>query len=584
MKISEHVVNLLKSFYKSIRRFPVSIALSASFAVIMIITSEMRQSKPGYIIQNLERVSMILALGFVLSLCIKLYFEKKGITKLYNIIAVSAVSISMLILYYFFLLKDLSMVSITRYAGISIALYILFAFIPYLDNKENFEIYIIKIFGRLFITIIYSAVLYGGLAAILATIDKLLEIKIPSDFYYYTFLIVAGIFAPSYYLGGFPFVHDKFTKENYPNIFKVLVLYIIMPLITIYTIILYIYFAKIIITAKWPVGLVSHLVLWYSVISAAVLFFISPIYKDNKFANKFMKVLPKVILPLIILMFFSVGIRIKAYGITENRYYVIALSLWVFGVMIYFSWSKKFKNIMLPVTLCIIILISVAGGPINSYSVSIASQNKRFQKILSANKMLSDNKIIKNSSIPQNDKNEISSILQYFNRSHNLSDMKYLPKGFKIENMENVFGFSFSEIPNYIQNYFYFGAAQAGTPIDITGYDYIFDSRNMNYGNYDGNESSLKINYDNISHIFKVINKNNVIYTKNLNDIAKNLVNKYGMSEKQNSIPQNDMLFTEENSKAKIKIIIESMQGERNPSTGEITVNEADYYILIKIL
>lgn len=72
-----------------------------------------------------------------------------------------------------------------------------------------------------------------------------------------------------------------------------------------------------------------------------------------------MKILPKVILPLLLLMFFSIGIRIKAYGVTENRYYVIALSLWVFGVMIYFSLVKKFKNILLPVTLSIIIFISV---------------------------------------------------------------------------------------------------------------------------------------------------------------------------------------------------------------------------------
>lgn len=584
MKISEHIVNLLKSFYKSIRRFPVSIALSSSFVIMMIITSEARTSRSGYVIQNLERVSMILALGFALSLCIKLYFEKKGTNKLYNIIAVSAVSILMLILYYLFLLKDLSMVSTTRYVGISLALYILFAFIPYLDNREDFEIYIIKIFGRLFITIIYSVVLYGGLAAILATINKLLEVKVPSDFYYYTFLIVAGIFAPTYYLGGFPSVHDKFTKENYSNIFKVLVLYIVMPLISIYTIILYIYFAKIIITAKWPIGLVSHLVLWYSVISAAILFFISPIYKDNKFADKFMKILPKAILPLIVLMFFSVGIRVKAYGITENRYYVIALSLWVFGVMIYFSWSKKFKNIMLPVTLCIIILISVIGGSISSYSVSKASQNKRLQNILSANKMLSGNKIIKNSSIPQNDKNEIRSILQYFSRSHELKDIKYLPQNFKMGNMENVFGFSFSETSDSIDGNFYFSTAQTDSPIDITGYNYIFDSSNMNYNNYNENESALRISYDNASHIFKILNKNDVIYTKKLNDIAKNLVNKYGMTEKQNNIPQSDMLFEEGNSKVKIKFFIVNMQGKKNSSTGEITVNEIDYYVLIKIL
>lgn len=210
---------------------------------------------------------MIIALGFPISICIKLYFEKKEVYKWGHIIAAFIGEGLILVLYYFFLLKDFSMVSTSRYVGVNLVVYLLFIFIPYLKYKENFELYAMKIFEKFFITIIYSIVLYGGLCAVLATIDKLLEVQVPSNFYYYTFLIVAGIFAPTYYLGGLPTVKDKFTIENYSNIFKVLVIYIIMPLITIYTVILYIYFARIIITVKWPVGLISNLVLWYAVIS-----------------------------------------------------------------------------------------------------------------------------------------------------------------------------------------------------------------------------------------------------------------------------------------------------------------------------
>ena len=79
------------------------------------------------------------------------------------------------------------------------------------------------------------------------------------------------------FLAGIPTKNEKLSLEDYSRLLKVLVLYIVMPLITVYTIILYIYFGKIIITRVWPEGLVSHLVLWYSVISAAVLFFITPL-------------------------------------------------------------------------------------------------------------------------------------------------------------------------------------------------------------------------------------------------------------------------------------------------------------------
>ena len=570
MKIEKYIISLAKSIYKSIKRFPVTIAFSTAFVVMMIITSEIRSSSAHGLTENLNRVSMILALGVPLSLCIKLYFEKKNNYKLSHIISAFIGEGLILILYYFFLLEDLKMVSTTRYAGVTLALYIAFLFIPYLKNKENFELYVIKVFGRFFITIIYSAVLYGGLAAILATIDKLLGVKISSNSYYYTFLIVAGIFAPTYFLGGLPTIKNSFTKENYPNIFRVLVFYIVMPLISIYTLILYIYFAKIIILKQWPVGLVSHLVLWYAVISASVLFFISPIYKENSFAKKFMKFFPKLILPLIMLMFFSIGIRVNAYGITENRYYVIVLSLWVFGVMIYFSFAKKFKNIFLPITLSAIMIISVLGGPLSSYSISKSSQNKRLEKMLLSNNMLQDKKIVKASSISEKDKNEISSIISYFNSNHSLKDVKYLPKDFKMDDMEKTFGFQYS--PNFSpQNCFYFNIMQTGEPIEISGYNYMFDSRYR----YDEKESNLpfSISYDYNSNILKIYQNKDVLYTKDMNEFSKKLIDKYGLRGKGEGINPNEMCFEDENSKVKVKIQIINISGTKDPSTRNIKTN-----------
>ena len=54
-----------------------------------------------------------------------------------------------------------------------------------------------------------------------------------------------------------------------------------------------------------------------------------------------MRYFPKAILPLIVMMFISIGIRINAYGLTENRYYVVALGIWAFLVMIYFAFGKN---------------------------------------------------------------------------------------------------------------------------------------------------------------------------------------------------------------------------------------------------
>nr|WP_172634749.1 hypothetical protein [Clostridium kluyveri] len=45
---------------------------------------------------------------------------------------------------------------------------------------------------------------------------------------------------------------------------------------------------KIIVTSKWSIGMVSHLVIWYSIIVTIVLFFITPIKEENLWQNKFL--------------------------------------------------------------------------------------------------------------------------------------------------------------------------------------------------------------------------------------------------------------------------------------------------------
>ena len=194
------------------------------------------------------------------------------------------------------------MVSITRYIAVSLALYLSFLFIPYLPKKEQFEMYLIKVGLGFFITVIYSAVLYLGLAAILLSIDQLLGIHVTEKAYFYTGLFVACVFAPSYFLADIPLKDQRFKQENYSKILRVLLLYIVMPLLTAYTTILYIYFIKIMVLWQWPVGLVSHLVLWYAVIVVVVLFLITPIKDEDKWANMFTLWMPKIILPILIMI------------------------------------------------------------------------------------------------------------------------------------------------------------------------------------------------------------------------------------------------------------------------------------------
>lgn len=355
-----------------------------------------------------------------------------------------------------------------------------------------------------------------------------------------------------------------------------------MPLLTAYTIILYIYFGKIILTKQWPVGIVSHLVLWYSVIVTIVLFFITPIKDENPWQNKFLKFSPKIILPLLLMLFISIGIRINAYGITERRYFVVILGLWLFFIMFYLSFFKKQRNIIIPLTLSIVAIISVFG-PLSSYSISMLSQNNRLEKILIKDNMIKNGKLQSSSDISKEDKAKVSSILDYFNRNHSLKDVKYLPPNFKLDDMNNVFGFSFVT-PNYDfpQEYFNFTRDQSEKTLDIKGYDYLFDTRTLNSGANTSN-SPLTASYNYETAVIKIIYKENEVYNKNLNSFVKNLTDKHGVFSNKNSLPSEEMTLIEENEKIKVKFVFLNISGNKNPYTQSVDAKGIDFYMLVKI-
>lgn len=583
MKLFKTFRNILNAIIKSLKRFPITIALTTSAAVMLIIISELTSNYNHNTIDMLQRITMIIILGVPVSLSLKFIFERVEKTSLIVLLSSYTAAAAALLLYYFIFLKDLNMVTTSRFVGLNIVFYLSALFIPYYYKKEHFELYVIKLITGFFITVLYSAVLEGGISAILFTIDKLLGVYVYNKLYYYAWLCIAGIFAPSYFLSGVPEYKTLMNPLEYSKVLKVLFLYIVMPLISIYTLILYIYFAKIMFTLQWPKGMVGNLVLWYSLITTAVIFLVWPLKLDNKWVNIFFNWITKIIVPLIIMMFLSLGIRIKSYGITENRYYVVILGLFVFGIMIYWNVSKVKRNIILPIVLSILTLITVAG-PLSAYSLSIYSQNRRFGTILKRNNMLEQNKIIKPAlEISKQDKIEISAIISYFKNSHTLNDVKYLPSGFKVENMKNVFGFDFEENLYQGKNqYFSYTQEYTGAAFDIKDYDYMFNFEQM--GKTQSYENTpYRADYNMESHVLKIYNNDTLIYNKDLTQYINKLYEKYGILQ-NNEINQQDMIFLDENEKIKVKIIVFNVNGTKDLNNDKFIINSIDFDAVVKII
>lgn len=582
MKLLNRFKSILLGIRQSLRRFPITIGISTILAISLIYFHENRLIISALVREDLMRFNMVLGMALLLSLCLDLLKENFYKNDKSKTLISYLLGAGILVFYYLFLLKDFQFVSITRYVGIIIFLILVYFFVPVIGNNDkNYEYRVIEIFGNFFETVIYSLVLLLGIFAIFFTIDNLFDVDIDSKYYYYIFLILFFMFAVSFFLSKQPKDGEFFDEKQYSQSMRILLTYIVIPLITIYTIILYAYFAKILITWEWPKGLVSHLVIWYTALSIGVIFLITPLIETDKISRYFKGLFPKLVLPILLMMFLSIGQRIFQYGITENRYYILVLGIWITLIMIYFSVKKQLKNIIIPISLSILVLNSVIG-PFSSYSISKYSQNRRLNAILNRNLMISGDTIIRNKNVSKDDKREINNIIHYFINNHSLDDVKVLSDNFKIADMEDVFGFEYEpNIYGISENniYFYYGTDLSAESIDIQGYEhfvqlYSWDEKDMVIEN-------LKIDRSLGSRIVTLVRNEEKVMIIDIDNIALEIVDGLDPSfdEGKSQRTPKEMSYEVEENTVRLKIIFTNISGNKDDSN--IQIDNIEYILLI---
>lgn len=582
MKLKERIINSLKGIKESGKRFPISLGFSICFVVLRIYMSEMDTSLTPVLLEKLNRISMVIALGIPLSLTIDLMIERFFGGDRLKAAIFYGLELLFLFFYYYFLLDQINNVSIIRYAGIWMFLIINFFYMARLGLREAYEKYVIHVFSQIFLTALYSLVLLWGIFFILFTIDQLFDINIKWNYYYYVFLIIAQIFAVAFLLSKLPKPFESFNEKTYSRSLQILLSYIVIPLITIYTLILYIYFGKILVQWDWPKGLVSHLVLWYSAISVGVIFLITPVLEEDKICRQFKTLFPKLILPILLMMFTSIGLRINEYGITENRYFVLALGIWVTAMMLYISIKGTKRNIVIPITLSLIILNS-AFGPLSSFAISKYSQNKRFQNILENNNMILNNKIVINPNLETDTKKEISNILTYFEDSHSLEDVKFLEIGFGLHNMNEVFGFKHIPLYNYdFDQYFYFSRDVAMEILELEGFDYLVELENS-WEEVKTNINNIEIKQEK-NGVLNIKENGKTIFKKDLKYIIEDIYRGFEDSKFGKDLRTRDeMTYILDENNVNIKLVFNGFSGRLEEDTKNMEIDSFSYILFLKL-
>ena len=281
----------------------------------------------------------MLGLTILLSLAFYLFAENRIGCLLKNILNV--LLIACVAWFTFTLQKPVVEAEIIRILVLGVSFGAAVFFAPYITGKRPLEFwnYVLNVIYQLITAYVFAGVLMAGLSLALLSLDKLFGMNIPDNSYGYLSVLCFVLFGSVYFLSSMPRLSKSEEEKTveFPKIYKILGLYILLPILGIYILILYVYLAKIIVTWELPNGWVSWLVSILGIVGYLTISLIHPIYLkgENKPAKLFTRFFPIILLPLLILMFVGIMRRLSDYGITINRLYVLLLNLWLFGVSIY---------------------------------------------------------------------------------------------------------------------------------------------------------------------------------------------------------------------------------------------------------
>ena len=584
-KIKENVKKILLHFKSGFERFPITIILAFLHFITGIYIAEVRSFQSDEFVEvNLLLFGSIFITAMFEMLYEK-YFYKQNRWLVRGIY--SAITFVISIIFFVEYLRTNDYYNIYYFTLIPISI-VLFLLIPILKKRENKEKYLQSVFSNFVITGIFAAVLWVGIEIILTTVNYLFFNSGDSLFFrltMYSFWFIAEIFGASLFLSLLKKPDDNLENYEFPFIFNVLIKFVIIPLIIIYTGVLYIYMMKVLISMHLPKGLISHLVLWYTAFSVAIMILITPFTQKDKFFENFKKYFPYFSIPLIFASLFAVFQRTYQYGITENRYYVLISIFWLLFCMILYIRKMNITGIFISLITCLVISVYT---PLSAKNVSNFSQSQRLKRMLVKYGALKDGKISKiTQKLNNSEGSQIYTTLQYISDNSTIAKLNFknekgevystlgdLEKGLDVKESWKDYYYRSDDEGNYeerkVITYKVKNIENSEIISDIAGYDNLIYYRNVY------NDDS--INQENESEKYKIILKNKIITINskngkelakiNYDDLVKQIASKLRTSklpitsDTVYEVPQKDLEYIGKIGKINYKISLRSINEE----------------------
>lgn len=477
MKLLDKIWEKISGLVEALSRYPLTVAFLVAAVVVNAVAIEQDVDYTRYLLTFLVGAF----LGFALQAGWERFFDKTSVR-----IAAMALGL-VLTLGYFLIVRQYTSTSTETWIRTSVALFALliaYIWVPVIKSEVSFNQGFMAAFKAFFNSLLFSGVLFTGITLIITAIDLLL-FRVSDKSYLHTLNIVGILFAPIYFLSLIPVYPGAADKNRSPDqleqnrekvhrayqcpkFLEVLVSYIIIPLLTVYTVILIIYIARNITGAFWIDNRLEPMLVSFAI--AVILIYILVSNLENKVAEWFRKIFPKLLVPIVLFQIAASLLRIQETGITYGRYYAILFGIFaaVSGILMCFMAVRK--NGIIAALLIGFSLFSIIP-PVDAFTISRTSQTGRLTDILVENKMLENNTIRPNASASEADKKIISDSVNYLVMMEYTTDISYLGADFDVyEDFYNTFGFYRYDENPYRQDSVYLNLNQQ-SPLNISGYE-----------------------------------------------------------------------------------------------------------------
>lgn len=606
---------LKQSLLETCRRFPF-VLVSALLGTIVILFLFHVKSFPDDIGDILIRTAMVCALGLPLFFAVHIFCERVQPLMLYKFL-IFLVAVNLLVQFYFLLgnMKTEHGESYYRYFFWSAGFHLLAAFSGFYMYEEinGFWQFNKVLFLRFLTSGLYAAVLYMGLACALLAVQELFGVEINGKVYADLYVVIAGLFNTVFFLGGVTKpLEDLNTDTSYPKGLKVFTQYVLIPLVTIYLLILYAYTLKILVQMNLPKGWVANLIIGFSVAGIFSLLLVYPIREqvENKWLKAFSRFYYFSLLPLIVLLFVAIGTRISAYGVTLERYMVAMLGVWLAVITLYFVFSKQKNIILIPVTLCLFFFGSIIG-PWGIFQVSERSQLKRLYTLLEKNEAIVNGKVHllsqqKAQQVKIKDVNQVNSILEYLGNNHGFAGMTDwfendcgkkiftdtlnkdgTAQQYEIQKCIGIYGYNYSRYENAneekVSINYYCNQFQEVEGLSVSGYDRIFNVSASEYykGAYEDSNADRHTHLE--GNRLSVYRKSTLLCAVQLDSVANSFRNMPRQSNYVSDLKPEQMTFEINNAaNQKIKLLLSNFQLTITDTS--LQINSLSGYMLLKDL